>query len=451
MTKDMTQGSPVKLLLTFGIPLIFGNLFQHLYGTVDSIIVGRYLGIEALAAVGATGSIGYLIIGFCGGVCTGFAIPVAQRFGAKDYAGLRKFVANSVWLCIGFAVVTTIGTVAATRWILELVKTPADIIDGAYMYLVVIFMGIPVTFLYNLLAGIIRALGDSKTPVYFLVVAAVLNIVLDLAFIMVFKMGIAGAAWATVISQGVSGILCLFYMKRKFDILKISREEWKADTHLMKILCNMAIPTGLQHSVTAVGGVIMQSAVNGLGSVAVAAITASNRVSAFINCPFDALGVTMTNYASQNVGAKDLKRVKKGTHAGNIIAFIYSIIAIILVYVIGKPFILLFITGNDATTTMIVNDALQYLTINTYFGMLLAWIYIYRFSMQGMGFPKYAVIAGSLEMVARTMAGIFLVPKFGFMAACFSNPFAWILTDIFLLPAFYHIIRKLGRMFGEIK
>lgn len=447
--KELTHGSPMKLILTFVIPLIFGNLFQQFYGMVDTMVVGRYLGVNALAAVGSTGSISYLIIGFCSGVCTGFAIPVGQKFGARDYASLRRFVANSVWLSVIFAIVATIGTVSACRGILELMKTPADIIDGAYTYVAIIFLGIPVTFLYNLLAGIIRALGDSKTPVYFLMVSATLNIILDLVFVLAFDMGIAGVAWATVISQGVSGILCLFYMKKKFDILKMSREEWRADSHLMKILCNMAIPTGLQHSVTALGGVIVQSAVNGLGAITVAAITASNRVSALVNCPFDALGVTMTNYASQNVGANEMDRVKKGVNAGNVIAFVYSIIAILLVHFIGRPFITLFITTTDVGATDIVNLAFKYLTIYTYFGMCLAWIYIYRFSIQGMGFPKYAVIAGALEMVARVIMGIFLIPRFGFDAACFSNPMAWIFTDIFLFPAFYHLIRKLKVMYGN--
>lgn len=446
MTKNMTQGSPMKLILGFCIPLIFGNLFQQFYSMVDTIIVGRYLGVNALAAVGSTGSINFLIIGFCSGVCSGLAIPIAQRFGARDFSGLRKFIANSVWLAVVFAIVMTIGTVYACRGILEIMSTPADIIEDAYSYIVIIFLGIPVTYLYNLLAGIIRALGDSKTPVFFLVLSACLNIVLDLTFVIVFEMGIAGAAWATVISQGVSGVLCLFYMIKKFDVLKLTKEEWKLDWHLIGILCNMGVPMGLQYSVTAIGSVILQSAVNALGSVAVASVTAASKVSLFMMCPFDAMGTTMATYSGQNVGAGDLDRVKKGLKAGNIIALAYSALAMVVVYLVGKYLIMLFVTGGDADSAVIINNATRFLSINITFYFLLAWVNIFRFTIQGMGFSKFAVFAGAFEMVARAFAGFVLVPKFGFDAACFGNPFAWLLADIFLIPAFFHVMNKLKKM-----
>ena len=278
MTKDMTQGSPMKLILGFTIPLLFGFLFQQCYSLVDTIIVGRFLGVDALAAVGSTGPLNFFIIGFCTGVCSGFSIPISHKFGAGDYVGLRKTVANTVWLSIIFSVVMTTVTVVACRMILILTKTPENIFEGAYEYFVIILLGIPVTYLYNLLSGIIRALGDSKTPVIFLTIAAVLNIFLDILFIVTFQMGIAGAAWATVLSQGIAGISCLFYMIKKFEILKIQKEEWAPDRHLMGILCNMGIPMGLQYSITAIGSVVLQTAVNTLGSGAVAAVTAASRV-----------------------------------------------------------------------------------------------------------------------------------------------------------------------------
>lgn len=447
MTKDMTQGSPMKLILGFCIPLIFGNLFQQFYSMVDTIIVGRYLGVNALAAVGSTGSINFLIIGFCQGVCSGLAIPIAQRFGARDFSGLRRFVANSVWLAIVLAIVMTIGTTSACRWILETMSTPTDIIEGAYSYIVIIFLGIPVTYLYNLLAGIIRALGDSKTPVFFLVLSACLNIGLDLAFVIVFEMGIAGAAWATVISQGVSGVLCLIYMTRKYDVLKLTKEEWKFDWHLIGILCNMGVPMGLQYSVTAIGSVILQSAVNSLGSVAVASVTAASKVSLFMMCPFDAMGTTLATYAGQNVGAGNLERVQKGIKAGNAIALTYSALAMAVVYTAGKYLIMLFVAGGDVDSAIIISNATRFLTINITFYFLLAWINVFRFTIQGMGFSKFAVFAGAFEMVARAFVGFVLVPKFGFTAACFGNPFAWLLADIFLIPAYFHVLNKLKKMF----
>ncbi len=444
MTKDMTQGSPMKLILGFCIPLLLGNLFQQFYSMVDTIIVGRYLGVGALASVGSTGSINFLIIGFCSGVCAGFSIPISQKFGAKDFPGLRRFVANSVWLAIVFAFVMTIATVAACRGILEMMRTPDDIIDGAYSYIVVIFLGIPVTYLYNLLAGIIRALGDSKTPVFFLVIAASLNIVLDLLFIIVFHMGISGAAWATVISQGVSGILCLFYMTRKFEVLKISREEWRADKHLMATLCNMGVPMGLQYSITAIGSVVLQSAVNTLGSVAVASVTAASKVSLFMMCPFDAMGSTMATYGGQNVGAGRLERLGKGMKACMTLGAVYSVLALAVVLTAGKYLLMLFVDGGEI---QIINNATRFLTINVCCYILLAVVNIFRFMIQGIGFPKFAVLAGVFEMVARAFVGFVLVPIFGFGAACFGNPFAWLLADFFLVPAYFHVCRKLKMLF----
>ena len=247
-TKDMTEGPPLKLILGFFIPMLFGLLFQQLYNMADTIIVGKFLGVKALAAVGSTGSINFMIIGFCLGVCSGFAIPVAQKFGEKNMKALRRFVANSGWLAAIFAVVMTFAVCIFCRDILVLMQTPEDIIEGAYSYIFVIFLGIPATYLYNLLSCTIRSLGDSTTPLIFLVFSSVVNVLLDLFTILVLDMGVAGAGWATITAQAVSGILCLIYMRRKFTILKMDEEEWKPDRHYMKILCNMGIPMGLQYS-----------------------------------------------------------------------------------------------------------------------------------------------------------------------------------------------------------
>ena len=310
--KDMTKGSPMKLILGFLIPMLFGLLFQQFYSMMDTIIVGKYLGVRALASVGSTGSINFMIIGFCMGICSGFSIAVAQKFGEKNERALRRYVANSGYLAVGFAVVMTAAVCVLCRDILRLMRTPEDIIDGAYAYIFVIFLGIPVTYLYNMLSGIIRSMGDSTTPLYFLLISSVMNVALDLFTIVVLKMGVAGAAWATVISQGVSGVLCLLYMKKKFTILKMEGDEWKPDLNSMKILCGMGIPMGLQYSITAIGSVVIQTAVNTLGSVAVASVTAGSKVSMFFCCPFDAMGATMATYCGQNVGACKLDRLGQG-------------------------------------------------------------------------------------------------------------------------------------------
>lgn len=439
-TKDMTQGTPIKLILSFFIPLLLGMLFQQFYSMMDTIIVGKFLGVNALAAVGSTGSINFMIIGFCMGVCNGFAIPIAQCFGAKDYHYLRKYVANSAWLAVVFAAVMTTVVCLLCSHILHWMNTPSDIITDAYAYIFVIFLGIPVIYLYNLLSGIIRSLGDSKSPLVFLVLSSLLNIGLDLAFILLFHMGVAGAAWATVISQGISGVLCFIYMKKKYEILKLSREEREIDKKCMLKLCNMGIPMGLQYSITAIGSIIMQTAVNSLGSMYVASMAASTKVSMFFCCPFDAMGSTMSTYSGQNLGAGKLDRVTKGVFSCCFIGLAYSIIGFGILFLFGSKIALLFL---DANETAILNNAQLVLTVNSAFYFPLALVNIVRFTIQGLGFSKLAILAGVSEMFARTVVGIALVPKVGFIGACFANPVAWICADLFLIPAYIGVMKSL--------
>ena len=279
--KDLTSGSPFGLILGFALPMLLGLLFQQFYNMVDTMVVGQCLGVTSLAAVGSTGSINFMINGFCIGAATGFAIPVAQKFGAGDYKGMRKFVANAGYLAAVFAVVMTAAVGVLCMDILRWMNTPEDIIQGAYDYIFVIFMGIPVTYMYNLLAGIIRSLGDSKTPVYFLLLSSVLNIGLDFFTILVLHMGVGGQALATVVSQGISAVLCLAYMIHKFPVLRMEGDEKKPDRDMIRVLCAMGIPMGLQYSITAIGSVILQAAVNSLGSMAVAAVSTGSKISMF--------------------------------------------------------------------------------------------------------------------------------------------------------------------------
>lgn len=439
----MTNGSPMKLILQFCIPLFFGMLFQQFYSMMDTVIVGKFLGVNALAAVGATGSINFMIIGFCMGVCNGFAIPVAQQFGAGDYHALRKYVANSAWLTIAFAGVMTVGVCALCRQILMWMNTPSDIMDGAYGYIFIIFLGIPVTYLYNLLSGIIRSLGDSKSPLIFLVFSSILNIALDMTLILVFRMGVAGAAWATVISQAISGIACLIYMMKRFEILKITKEEWRLDGKYAAVLCNMGIPMGLQYSITAIGSVILQTAVNMLGSTAVASIAAASKIGLFFCCPFEAMGSTMATYAGQNVGAGKLDRISKGIKSTCIMGLVYSVAAFVLLTVFGTTIALLFV---DASETLILQNVRWFLMINSAFFFPLALVNIVRFTIQGLGFSRLAILAGVCEMAARSIVGLGFVPVFGYIAACFASPIAWICADLFLIPAYLYVMKKLREM-----
>lgn len=446
--RDMTKGSPMRLILGFSLPLLFGFVFQQFYNMVDTIIVGRFIGVDALAGVGSTGPVNFLIVGFCMGLCSGFAIPVAHRFGAKDFAGLRRVVANAAYLSAAFALVITVSVSLLTRNILRWMKTPDNVFDFAYTYILIIFIGIPSLMLYNILSGFLRSIGDSRTPLIFLLISSFMNIGLDLLFIITFKMGVAGAAVATVTSQFISGLLCLFYMIKKYEILRVSGDEWKVNTELMKQLCGMGVPMGLQYSITAIGSVILQTSVNTLGSLAVASITAANKVSMLFCCAFDAMGTTMATYGGQNVGARKLSRLNTGLLSCSLLGVIYSVFSFIVMYIFGDDMIRLFVNSGEVDPLMVSNAKL-FLTIVSAFYIPLSLVNIVRYMIQGMGFSTFAVLAGVFEMIARTIGGLVLVPLFGFKGACFSSPLAWIMADAFLIPAYIHVRNKLYKVMPD--
>lgn len=446
MTKDLTKGSPTKLILSFAIPLILGNLFQQAYNLVDTVIVGRLLGTDALAAVGATGSVNFLIVGCCLGISSGFAIPVAQKFGAKDFKALRKFVGNIVILSIILTSIVTVLTVIFCRDILEIMGTPSDIIDASYNYLVVIFAGIPVLFFYNTVAGIIRSLGDSKTPVIFLVISSIVNIALDLLFIMKFDMGVTGAALATVISQAVASIGCYIVIKTKFDILKLDKSDYKPDKHYIKRLLAMGLPMGFQFSITAIGSVMLQAAINSLGSIYVAAMTTASRLGNMFVSSFDAFASTSATYSGQNLGAGYIKRIKKGLRSTIFMGIGFAIAFFIVLFIFGKNMITLFVSANE---TEVIELAYQFLVINASFYIPLAFVNIVRLTIQGLGYSNLAMIAGVLEMIARGAIAVIWVPLFGFIAVCFASPAAWTLADLFLIPCVIFLLKSLTKKIPE--
>lgn len=440
--KDLTQGNPMKLILGFAVPMLLGLLFQQFYSMVDAIVVGKWIGVGALASVGATSSINFMINGFCTGICTGFAIPVAQRFGAGDMKSMRKFVANIVWTAAVIGSILTVVVCLLCRNILVWMRTPADIIDGSYSYIFWIFLGIPVTILYNLVAGIIRALGDSTTPVVFLILAALLNIVLDIVSVVMIGTGVEGPAIATVISQAVSGVLCLIYMKKKFAILHMEEGEWSPDFRYIGTLLSSGVPMGLQYSITAIGSVILQASVNELGSAAVASVTAGGKVNLFFTCPFDALGGTMATWAGQNVGAGKPDRVHRGLMNALLLGAVYSVLACAFLSFFGKNVALLFLDSGEAE---ILTNAQTFLRVNSAAYLLLLCVNVFRFCIQGMGYSLFAILAGVFEMVARSVMGFGFVPKFGFFAVCFANPLAWLMADLFLIPAYALCLRRVKR------
>jgi putative MATE family efflux protein len=432
----------MKLIIGFALPMLLGLLFQQLYSMVDTMIVGRYLGVNPFAGVGATSCVNFMVLGFCMGLCSGFAVLVAQKFGAKDYDGLRRMVANSAWLCVIIGTIITVLVVVLCKPILRLMNTPEDIFIYAYHYIVVIFAGIPFLILYNITAAIIRSLGDSKSPIIFLAIASVLNIVLDYVLIVNVGMNVEGAALATVIAQGFSGIISVFYMKKKFPVLHFKKGDLRPRPETMLSLLGVGVPMGLQYSITAIGTVVLQTAVNGLGSVYVAAITAGNKIYSFLTCPIEALGQTMAPYAGQNVGAGKIDRVGKGLKSASILGFCVSAVILGVAVLWGREFTLLFL---DERNEQVMELSYHFLVIIISFSCLLTLVNTVRFTIQGMGYSAFAIIAGVMEMIARILGGVILVPLIGYTGACLASPLAWVFADIFLIPAFFYCKRRITK------
>ena len=438
--KEMTAGRIFPQLFYFTLPLLMGNLLQQTYSLVDAAIVGRFLGIDSLAAVGASSSVVFLILGFCNGCCGGFGIPVAQKFGARDYATMRRCVVVSLQLAAAMSLVLAVVTGILCDDILRLMRTPDNIFDGAYIYLLITFIGIPCTFFYNLLSSIIRALGDSKTPFWFLLFSAVLNIVLDLFTIITLGWGVAGAAIATVFSQGLSAVLCYLYMMRRFDILRTTPAERRFSWPIARILLNIGVPMGLQFSITAIGSIMLQSANNALGTACVAAFTAAMRIKMFFMCPFESLGIAMATFAGQNYGAGRPERILQGVKSASLMALVYWVFTFCVLMFGSETVALLFV---DASETEILKDTALFLHVSVTFFPVLGLLCILRYTIQGAGFTNLAMLSGVSEMIARILVSLIAVPMWGYIAVCFGDSTAWIFADAFLIPAFIYVYKKI--------
>ena len=440
---EMTEGRTLPQIFYFALPLLMGNLLQQTYSMVDAAIVGKFLGINPLAAVGASTSVVFLILGFCNGCCGGFGIPVAQKFGARDYSTMRRFVAVSLRLAAVMSVSLAVITALLCAWILHLIRTPENIFDDAYAYLLVTFIGIPCTFYYNLLSSIIRALGDSKTPFWFLLFSTVLNILLDLFCILVLGWGVAGAAIATLIAQGVSAVLCYIYMMRHFDILRTTLSERRYDSKLAGTLLSIGVPMGLQFSITAIGSIMLQSANNALGTACVAAFSAAIRIKMFFMCPFESLGIAMATFAGQNYGAGKPKRIWQGVKSSVLMIMIYWVFTFCVLMPGARTLAMLFV---DASEVEILNDAALFLHVAVSFFPILGLLCILRYTIQGAGFTSFAMFSGVSEMIARILVSLFAVPAWGYVAVCFGDPTAWLFADAFLIPAFVYVYNKVKKI-----
>lgn len=451
-SKEMTSGPCLPLIFNFTLPLLLGNMLQQTYSLIDAAIVGKFLGINALASVGASTSVVFLILGFCNGCCGGFGIPVAQKFGARDYVSMRRLVSVSLKLAGMMSVGIALITCLLCAFILRTMQTPENIFQDAYWYLLITFIGVPCTFFYNLLSSIIRALGDSKTPFWFLLFSTILNVLLDLLCILVFHWGVAGATIATVFSQGVSAVLCYFYMYRKFEILRMQPADKRFRPELARQLIFVGVPMGLQFSITAIGSIMLQSANNALGTACVAAFTAAMRIKMFFLCMLESLGIAMATFCGQNYGAGKPERIWTGVKAASLMMIVYVAAVAIILWGFSEKFVLLFV---DPSETEIIADAALFLHISVSFFPVLGLLCILRYSIQGAGYTKLAMFSGVSEMIARILVSVVAVPLWGFWAVCFGDPTAWVFADAFLIPAFIYVYRRLrlivARERGDIR
>lgn len=442
MELDMTKGRPLGLIVKFIIPLVIGNIFQQLYNMVDTIIVGQFVGVKALAAVGSTGTIMFLILGFMQGLTTGFTVLTSQRYGAGDIEGVKKSFATAALLSMIATVIMTTASVVGMNGLLKLMQTPEDIFDMAKSYILVICIGMGCTVLYNLMASVLRAVGNSRVPLYFLIVAAVTNIVLDLVFIINFHMGVAGAAWATVISQGLSGVLCVLYVAKKVDVLQVTRRDFQIDLHLMYVEFSIGLPMALQFSVTAVGTIMVQAALNMLGSLAVAAYTAASKVEQLVTQPFLAMGMTMATYAGQNRGISAYDRIRQGAGYAVVISSVYAVIVFGLIMLFKHPLIAMFVSENLAE---IEGYASIYLFLCGSCFIPLGMIFIYRNILQGCGYALIPTMGGVVELVCRAIVAVIAAKQQSFTGVCVANISAWLAAGIFLWISYLIIFRKIVR------
>ena len=444
MTKDMTSGNPLKIILLFSIPVLFGNLFQQFYNMFDTIIVGQFLGEDALAAVGATGSIMFLVLGFASGIAQGFGVMVSQAFGAKDIARLKHYVGVSLVLGLIVSVVLTVITVMFSRDLLVFMNTPENILAMADSYIRIIFYGIVCSMFYNIASGILRGVGDSKTPLYFLILSSVLNIVLDLFCIVVLKWGVAGAAYATIIAQGISALLCFIYMFKKFDILQITKSDCRLDGVTVRQLIALGIPMALNYSLIAVGSMILQSAVNVFGSSVVAAFTAASKVEQISTQTMPTLGTTMSTFCGQILGAGKFVRIFKGMRIGLIIGLCCAGLAAIICAGFGRPFVSIFLSNPSDT---VLSYATQYLNTISCFFVFLTFIYLYRTSLQGLGRGIMPMVSGIFEMICRVATVQLLLAPFGYWSVRLASPVAWIGAGVPLMISYFIWCRNIRRKY----
>ena len=442
-TLDMTKGNPLPILIKFAVPLILGSIFQQLYSFVDTAIVGRCISVEALSAVGVTGALNFLVLGLTMGCAMGFGIPISQSVGADNKEDISRYFWNGLYLSIGIGLVISVGVSLFVRPLLAMMKTPPELLDMAVDYLRIIFLGQITTVLYNYFAGVLRAFGDSKRPFYFLLVSSGLNIVLDLLFILVIPMGVAGAALATVISQGVSVILCIRWLFKKMHVIQKQDENGnflnKVSKAHIKTACVIGVPLGLEYSVTSIGNVILQSSINSMGAVVAAGQICGERIRSIATMPMENVGMAMATYVGQNYGARRLDRIKEGVKSGLLIQAAYCVAAWAVLFVLKKPLVYLLL---GETVSAEAAASIQYLTIITTLFIFHGSLMIFRNTVQGMGYSASALAASVMEIIGRSSAGILAVYFNSYFLICVSAPMAWILAMLCCVVLYTYYMKK---------
>ena len=436
---DMTQGSPAKLIMQFMIPMCLSNIFQQLYNIADSVVAGQFIGVDALAAIGSTGSLMFFVTGWLNGLSSGFAILVSQWFGARDYDRMRHYVAMSVYLAAGCAVLMTAVLLFVNEPILRLMNYSDDIMPDVKLYMGIIYAGLIVTAAYNSLAGFLRALGDSRSPLYFLIISAVINVFLDIAFIVWFGMGVEGCAYATVIAQAVSALLCYFYIRKKFPILHLTKEDFRIRMKSFWRLLALGIPMGLQFSITAVGTIIVQGAVNVYGEAYMAGFSAAGKIQNMIATVFTSFGATIATYVGQNRGAGRMDRVRQGVRCTQVMILVWSVLAMVLMFFFGRQMTWLFISPSE---TEVVHASVTYFRAVFWCYPFLGSIFLYRNTLQGMGYGLVPMIGGIFELVARSSIVAVVAGHASFAGVCLSDPAAWISALIPLVPYYFYTMRR---------
>ena len=435
----MTTGSPAKLIIRFMIPMFLGNLFQQFYNVVDSIVAGQFLGVQALAAIGSTGSLMFFVIGWLNGLTSGFAIMVAQCFGAKKEDRMRHYVAMSVYLSVAFALVMTIGLTLANEPILRLMNYSEEIMPEVKAYMGIIYAGLLVTVAYDALSAFLRALGDSRSPLYFLMISAGINVFLDIVFIVVMGMGVEGCAYATVIAQAISAFCCFIYIVKKYPILHLKKEDFRYSWNSVKKLLGLGIPMALQFSITAIGTIIVQGAVNVYGETYMAGFSAAGKLQNILTTVFVAFGATVATYVGQNRGAGRIDRVREGVRCTQYMILAWSVIAMILMFFFGKYMTCIFVNSSE---TDVLAVSVEYFHTVFWCYPFLGSIFLYRNTLQGMGYGLVPMMGGIFELAARTIIVLLVAGRTSFRGVCLADPAAWIAALIPLVPYYIYIMRK---------